>query len=272
MILSDRSIKKAVESGRLIIDPYDEALVQPVSVDLTLGDKLRIFRSERYPSIDVKIPQPELTEELDMDKLNPLSPFLLHPNQFVLGITREFVQLPNDLMGRLDGKSSLGRLGLLVHSTAGFVDPGFRGRLVLEFSNVAPLPITLYAGMRIAQISFYELTEPVARPYGDARLDSKYQDQDGPTPSRYYLIYQHRVRSKMRSQRNYESTRLRDWLEESQFKGNVKQFAEHIGVLPKAVEEWVYGRGKPSPKHFDILFEVTRLEEFSSLETRLQLD
>ena len=184
MILSDRGIRDALETKQLIIDPLDPKAIQPVSVDLTLGNSLRVFRSDRYPLIDVKQELPNLTDLVTIDEINP---FILHPSAFALGITHELIQLPDNLMGRLDGKSSLGRLGLLVHSTAGFIDPGFRGRLVLEFSNVAPLPITLYAGMPIAQLSFYMLSSPVEHAYGHRALGSKYQDQNEPTPSRYYL-------------------------------------------------------------------------------------
>ena len=193
MILSDRGIKDALEAKELIIEPLDHKAIQPVSVDLTLGRSVRVFRSDRYPIIDVKQELPNLTDLVTIDEINP---FILHPSAFALGITHELIQLPADLMGRLDGKSSLGRLGLLVHSTAGFVDPGFRGHLVLEFSNVAPLPITLYAGMPIAQLSFHRLSSPVERPYGHRELSSKYQDQTDPTPSRYYLNLRRPSRSK----------------------------------------------------------------------------
>ena len=197
MILSDRDIKEAIKAKHLLIDPFNEDAVQPVSVDLTLGNKLRVFRNDRYPLIDVKMEMPDLTDLIEIDQLIP---FILHPDAFALGTTAERVGLPDDIMGRLDGKSSLGRLGLLVHSTAGFIDPGFQGRIVLEFSNVAPLPITLYAGMPIAQLSFYKLTSPVEHPYGHGKRQSKYQQQDGPTPSRYYMNFNSK-RSQTRAER-----------------------------------------------------------------------
>jgi len=186
VLLSDRSIKEAVEAKRIIIDPWDEKLLQPASVDLRLGKKLRVFRNSRVPYIDVKQELPDLTEMVEIDEVNP---FYLHPNEFALGVIMERVCLPNDLAARLDGKSSLGRLGLLVHSTAGWVDPGWRGHLTLELSNVSGSPITLYYRMRVSQISFLQLTTPAVHPYGSTRLDSKYQDQAEPEPSKYYRNY-----------------------------------------------------------------------------------
>ena len=191
MIFSDRSIKEAVQSKRIIIDPYDEGLVQAASVDLRLGQKVRVFRSTRIPYIDVMQELPDLTELVEIDEV---SPFYLHPNEFALGVILEKVTLPNDIAARLDGKSSLGRLGLLVHSTAGWVDPGWSGHLTLELSNVSGLPISLYYGMKISQISFFPLTTPAEHPYGSSSLGSKYQNQAEPTPSRYYLNYDHKRR------------------------------------------------------------------------------
>ena len=185
-MLSDRSIKEAVEAKRIIIDPWDEKLLQPASVDLRLGKKLRVFRNSRVPYIDVKQELPDLTEMVEIDEVNP---FYLHPNEFALGVIMERVCVPNDIAARLDGKSSLGRLGLLVHSTAGWVDPGWRGHLTLELSNVSGSPITLYYCMRVSQISFLQLTTPAMRPYGSTSLDSKYQDQAEPEPSKYYRNY-----------------------------------------------------------------------------------
>ncbi len=186
MLLSDKSIKEAIESKRIIIDPWDESLLQPASVDLRLGKKLRIFRNSTVPYIDVKQELAELTEGVEIDEVNP---FYLHPNEFALGVILERICLPKDLAARLDGKSSLGRLGLLVHSTAGWVDPGWRGHLTLELSNVSSLPITLYYGMKISQISFLQLSTPALRTYGSKGLDSKYQDQAEPAPSQYYRNY-----------------------------------------------------------------------------------
>ena len=185
MVLSDRSIREEIEAGRLVIDPFEEQALQPASVDLRLGREFRVFRNYRLPYIDVKVDVPQLTELETVDDDNP---FILHPGEFVLAVTLERVELPADLVGRLDGKSSLGRLGLIVHSTAGFVDPGFKGRLTLELTNVANLPIALYYAMPVSQISFSRLTTPAEHPYGQA-AGSKYQGQDGPEASRYFLNY-----------------------------------------------------------------------------------
>src|SRR5207245_157979 len=183
VVLSDRTIRRLLEEGRIGIDPYDEALLQPSSVDVRVDRFFRVFHNARYPFIDVKEPQEDLTElvELAVDE-----PFILHPGEFVLGSTLERITLPDDLVSRLEGKSSLGRLGLLIHSTAGFIDPGWDGHVTLELSNVANLPITIYYGMKIGQLSFVQLTEPAERPYGANGLGSKDQGQKGPTPSRYW--------------------------------------------------------------------------------------
>ena len=183
VVLSDRTIRRLLEEGRIRIDPYDESLVQPSSVDVRVDRYFRVFHNARYPFIDVKEPQEELT---DLVEIGDEQPFILHPGEFVLGSTLERLQLPDDLVARLEGKSSLGRLGLLIHSTAGFVDPGWDGHVTLELSNVANLPITIYYGMKIGQLSFVQLTEPAERPYGAGELGSKYQGQQGPTPSRYW--------------------------------------------------------------------------------------
>ena len=181
MILSDRSIREEIEAGRSVIDPFDPDCVQPSSVDLHVDAEFRVFANNRYPYIDVKEEQPDLT---DLVEVKPDEPFILHPGEFVLGSTLERVALPDDLVARLEGKSSLGRLGLLIHSTAGYVDPGWDGYLTLELSNVANLPITLYPGMKIGQISFFRLTTAAEKPYGSA--GNKYQGQRGPTASRSY--------------------------------------------------------------------------------------
>ena len=183
MVLSDTTIKRLLEEGRIGISPYDPTLLQPSSVDVRVDRFFRVFRNSRYPYIDVKQPQEELTELVEVEDQTP---FILHPGEFVLGSTLERITLPDDLVARLEGKSSLGRLGLLIHSTAGFVDPGWDGHVTLELSNVANLPITIYYGMKIGQLSFMRLTEPAATPYGSDGLGSKYQGQQGPTPSRYY--------------------------------------------------------------------------------------
>jgi dCTP deaminase len=181
MILSDRTIREEIDAGRIVIDPFDTRCVQPSSVDLHVDSQFRVFANNRYPYIDVKLEQPDLTELVETKRDEP---FILHPGEFVLGSTLERVALPGDVVARLEGKSSLGRLGLLIHSTAGYVDPGWDGYLTLELSNVANLPITLYPGMRIGQISFFRLTTEAETPYGSAR--NKYQGQRGPTPSRFY--------------------------------------------------------------------------------------
>jgi dCTP deaminase len=183
VVLSDRTIGRLIDEGRIEIDPYDAALLQPSSLDVRVDRYFRVFRNNRYPHIDVKREQEDLTEQVEIDDEQP---FILHPGEFVLGSTLERVRLPDDLVARLEGKSSLGRLGLLIHSTAGFIDPGFDGHVTLELSNVANLPITIYYGMKIGQLSFVQLSEPAATPYGSAGLGSKYQGQRGPTPSRYW--------------------------------------------------------------------------------------
>jgi len=186
-VLSDRDIRAELEAGRVRIDPYDPRDLQPSSVDLHLDRSFRVFRNNRYAYIDVRDPQPDLTELL---KVADDEPFILHPGEFVLGQTLEWVELPDDLVSRLEGKSSLGRLGLLIHSTAGYVDPGWKGRLTLELSNVANLPIALYYGMRIGQISFFKMSSAVERPYGSAGLGSKYQGQSEPTASAFHADFQ----------------------------------------------------------------------------------
>src|SRR5438876_11411834 len=185
MVLSDRTIKEEIAAGRLVFDPYDETLVQPSSVDVRVDRSFRVFNNSRYPFIDVREPMENLTE---LVKVEDEEPFVLHPGEFVLGQTLERVSLPDDLVARLEGKSSLGRLGLLIHSTAGFVDSGFSGNLTLELSNVANLPITIYYGMPIGQISFMRMDGPVEHPYGTR--GSKYQGQVEPTPSRFYLNFE----------------------------------------------------------------------------------
>jgi dCTP deaminase len=188
VVLSDRTIRACLADGRIRIAPYDESLLQPSSVDVRVDRYFRVFHNARYPFIDVKQAQEELTELVEVDGETP---FILHPGEFVLGSTLERITLPDDLVGRLDGKSSLGRLGLLIHSTAGFIDPGWDGHVTLELSNVANLPITIYHGMKIGQLSFVRLTEPAETPYGGGRLGSKYQGGErGPTPSRYWQNFQ----------------------------------------------------------------------------------
>jgi dCTP deaminase len=184
VILSDRSIREEVAAGRIVIEPFNDACVQPSSVDLHIDSQFRVFRNHTMGLIDVKENLENLTELIEVADED--DPFILHPGEFVLGSTLERVAIPDDLVARLEGKSSLGRLGLLIHSTAGFVDAGWDGQLTLELSNVANLPITLYAGMKIGQISFIKMTSPAENPYGSGAKGSKYQGQRGPTPSRYF--------------------------------------------------------------------------------------
>lgn len=183
MVLSDRTIRRLIEQQRIVIDPFDDSLVQPSSVDVRVDRLFRVFHNGRYPFIDVKQEMEGLTELVEIEDDRP---FILHPGEFVLGSTLERIAIPDDLVARLEGKSSLGRLGLLIHSTAGFIDPGWDGHVTLELSNVANLPITIYYGMKIGQLSFVQMTEPAETPYGADALGSKYRGQTGPTPSRYW--------------------------------------------------------------------------------------
>ncbi len=183
MVLSDRTIRQQMAAGRIIVDPCDMRDVQPSSIDLHLGSRFQVFRNSRYPYIDPTMEQQGL---MDPVEATAGEPFVLHPGEFVLGATIEHIQLPDDIVARLEGKSSLGRLGLLIHSTAGYVDPGWSGTLTLELSNVANLPIVLTPGMPIGQISFMQMSTPVDRPYGSPELGSKYQGQIEPTPSRSF--------------------------------------------------------------------------------------
>ena len=185
MILSDRSIREALAEGRIEIDPLDESRIQPSSVDLTMDRFFQVFRNHTTGVIDVKKNLTELTELVEIPD-EPDAVFMLHPGEFVLGSTAERIKLPTDMVGRLEGKSSLGRLGLLIHSTAGFIDAGWDGHVTLELSNIATLTITLYPGMKIGQISFLAMTTAADVPYGSAEVGSKYQGQRGPTPSRYW--------------------------------------------------------------------------------------
>jgi dCTP deaminase len=186
VVLSDRSIREQLDAGGIVIDPLGENAIQPSSVDLRCDRYFRVFRNDTTPYIDPKQPQEDLTELVEVEEDGA---FILHPGEFVLGSTLERVTLGPELVARLDGKSSLGRLGLLIHSTAGFVDAGWDGHLTLEFSNVANLPIAIYPGMKIGQISFLEMSTEADAPYGGDKTGSKYQGQLGPTPSRYYLNF-----------------------------------------------------------------------------------
>ena len=188
MVLSDRTIREEIDKGRIVIEPLDLSCIQPASVDVHLDRKLLVFRTWRSPFyVDVKQSQDDLTELVEIAGDEP---FLLPPGEFVLGSTVENIALPDDIVGRLEGKSSLGRIGLLIHSTAGYVDPGWQGHLTLELSNVAKLPVTLYYGMKIGQISFVRLTSAAERLYGDESLGSKYQGQVEATASKYYKDFE----------------------------------------------------------------------------------
>ncbi|MCB9414371.1 MAG: dCTP deaminase [Actinobacteria bacterium] len=186
MLLSDGGIRAEIENGRVGVDPYDADMVQPSSIDVRLDRFFRVFENHRYPFIDPSVEQSELTR---MVESAPEEPFILHPGEFVLASTYEVITLPDDIAGRLEGKSSLGRLGLLTHSTAGFIDPGFSGHVTLELSNVATLPIKLWPGMKIGQLCLFRLESPAEHPYGSEVYGSRYQGQRGPTPSRSYLNF-----------------------------------------------------------------------------------
>ncbi len=186
MVLSDRSIREELAKGRIVIHPLGDGCIQPASVDLHLDRNLLVFQNNRVPYIDVRATSERLTE---MVTVGDDDPFMLHPGEFVLGSTLEHIEVPADLVARLEGKSSLGRIGLLIHSTAGYVDPGWKGHLTLELSNVSNLPITLYHRMRIGQISFLQLTTPADVLYGSAELGSKYQGDQDPTPSKAHLDF-----------------------------------------------------------------------------------
>ena len=189
MLLSDRDICAQVQAGRVSLDPWDAAMVQPASIDVRLDRYFRIFENHRYDAIDPAADQSELTRMVSPDGDEP---FVLHPGEFALGATYEYVTLPDDIAARLEGKSSLGRLGLLTHSTAGFIDPGFSGHVTLELSNMATLPIKLYPGMKVGQLCFFQLSSPAENPYGQGASGSRYQGQRGPTASRSHLGF-HRV-------------------------------------------------------------------------------
>ena len=186
MLLSDRDIKAEISAGRVEIEPYDEGMIQPSSIDVRLDRWFRVFENHKYPHIDPSVEQEDLTRLLETEGDEA---FILHPGEFVLGSTFEVVTLPDDVAGRLEGKSSLGRLGLLTHSTAGFIDPGFSGHVTLELSNVATLPIKLYPGMKIGQLCLFRLSSPAEYPYGSEKYGSRYQGQRGPTPSRSFANF-----------------------------------------------------------------------------------
>ncbi|MFD5316379.1 dCTP deaminase [Streptomyces sp. NPDC127098] len=191
MLLSDKDIRTEIDTGRVRIEPYDPVMVQPSSIDVRLDRYFRVFENHRYPHIDPATEQPDLTRMIEPPGDEP---FILHPGEFVLASTYEVISLPEDIASRLEGKSSLGRLGLLTHSTAGFIDPGFSGHVTLELSNMATLPIKLWPGMKIGQLCLFRLSSPAEHPYGSTEVGSRYQGQRGPTPSRSYLNF-HRTRT-----------------------------------------------------------------------------
>jgi dCTP deaminase len=186
VLLSDRDIRAEIAAGRVRLDPYDAAMIQPSSIDVRIDRFFRLFDNHKYGFIDPALDQPELTRMVEVDGDGP---FVLHPGEFVLGSTYELVSLPDDVAARLEGKSSLGRLGLLTHSTAGFIDPGFSGHVTLELSNVATLPILLWPGMKIGQMCFFRLSSSAERPYGAGAAGSRYQGQRGPTASRSHQSF-----------------------------------------------------------------------------------
>ena len=258
MVLSDRTIREELVSGRVVIDPLGEGCIQPASVDLRLDRRILEFHPERYSYLDVQEPLTDLTEPVDIP--DP-APFILGAHQFVLASTLEYVELPDDIVARIEGKSSLGRLGLLIHSTAGYVDPGWKGQLTLEISNVAGVSITLYYGMRISQISFLRLSSPADRPYGSEELGSKYQEQRGPTASRSQTDFPYAGSSPRRYAEG--PTILRQWLNSSGYEGSVTKLARVLDVPDKTVQDWVYGRNQPGAENRAKLYAVTGIVDYA---------
>jgi dCTP deaminase len=259
MVLSDRSIREALESGHIVVDPLGEGCIQPASVDIRIDRHIRVFLApEEYSVVDVRTNLDGITRP---DEIPDPAPYVLEPGEFILANTIENVELPADVVARLEGKSSLGRLGLMVHATAGYVDPGFKGQLTLEISNVARARISIFYGMKIGQISFLRLTTPAENPYGSGTLGSKYQGQLGPTPSRLHLDYG----PGGRQGRSYAAgtTELRMWLEESEYAGSVAKLARVAGVEQKTAEDWVYGRNEPNAANAAKLYAITGLSRYA---------
>jgi dCTP deaminase len=260
MVLSDRSIKEELDSGHIVVDPLGEGCIQPASVDIRIDRQLRLFLApEEYSLVDVRTDLDGITR---LSEIPDPAPYVLEPGQFILANTIENVELPADIVARLEGKSSLGRLGLMVHATAGYIDPGFKGQLTLEISNVARARISIFYGMKIGQISFLRLSTPAENPYGSGVLGSKYQGQLGPTPSRLHLDYE----PTNRQTRGYAPgiTDLRRWLDDSEYEGSVAKLARVIGVEQKTAEDWVYGRNEPSSANRTKLFEITGLSRYAT--------
>ena len=259
MVLSDRSIRESLDSGHIIVDPLGEGCIQPASVDIRIDRHIRVFLApEEYSVVDVRTNLDGITRP---DEIPDPAPYVLEPGEFILANTIENVELPADVVARLEGKSSLGRLGLMVHATAGYVDPGFKGQLTLEISNVARARISIFYGMKIGQISFLRLTTPAENPYGSGTLGSKYQGQLGPTPSRLHLDYE----SSGRQGRAYAAgtTELRRWLEQSEYAGSVAKLARVAGVEQKTAEDWVYGRNEPNAANAAKLYAITGLSKYA---------
>ena len=201
MILCDKDIKHYIKLGEIVIDPYVKSHVQPASYDVCLSNAFQVFRNYNQDIID---PQEDQRQSMERIEIDEDSSFVIHPGEFVLGSTQEKLTLPNYIVSRLEGKSSLGRLGLIVHCTAGYIDPGWtEGQITLELSNAANLPIRLRPGMKIGQLSFAKMTGPAEVPYGDPRLNSKYQGQQGPTISLMHKNYE--VHKNYEMHENYEN-------------------------------------------------------------------
>ena len=265
VVLSDHTIKQEIDAGRIVIEPLGDGCIQPASVDLRLDKKLLRFIPDRYSFIDVRKPLDDLTEEFQI--VDPAVPYLLQPNEFLLASTLEYIELPADIVARLEGKSSLGRLGLLVHATAGYIDPGFKGQITLEITNVANVPITLYDGMKISQISYLRMSTPAEFPYGSAKLGSKYQGQTGPTATQIHKNFTDPHHdSRQSGPRPYpdQPTKLREWLESSPYQGDITRFARVVEVPVKTVEDWVYGRYTPNAVNSAKIYEVTGLSQYAS--------
>ena len=259
MVLSDRSIREALDSGHIVVDPLGEGCIQPASVDIRIDRQIRVFLNpDEYSVVDVRTNLDGITRP---DEIPDPAPYVLEPGEFILANTIENVELPDDVVARLEGKSSLGRLGLMVHATAGYIDPGFKGQLTLEISNVARARISIFYGMKIGQISFLRLSTPAENPYGSGVLGSKYQGQLGPTPSRLHLDYD----TGGRQGRSYaiEATELRRWLDDSEYGGSVAKLALVAGVEQKTAEDWVYGRNEPNAANAAKLYAITGLSRYA---------